>query len=326
MKVFLTGGSGFLGSHCAQALKKAGHEIIALVRHSSKRNLLENIGVDFVEGDIERPETYRAVLAVADAVMHVAGVVKAKDAKSFDLINAQASRVLAETVLQENPGLNRFVFVSSIAAAGPSPSPLPRPEGLPERPVTAYGRSKLHAERLLLELSDRLPLVIFRPTIIYGERDYEFLRLLQIARRTGFLPTPNPDQVLTYIHVLDVANAMVKALNTTLPLPFTCHIEDGRTYTSEQTAQAFTVSLGKKIRPLHIPKPLFLAYCVGADLVTRITGKPTIMGLDKANEALQKYWIGGVKELTSVLKYKPEIDLLSGLKRQVKWAKKEGLL
>lgn len=326
MKVFLTGGSGFLGSHCAKAIKDAGHEVFALVRPSSKRDLLGKLGVRFVEGDVETPDSYRSALAKSDAVLHVAGVIKAKKTQTFDRINARATRTLAETALQENPGLKRFVFVSSIAAVGPSPKPEPRPADLVENPVTAYGRSKLHAEKLLLELSDRLPLAILRPTIIYGERDYEFLKLLKVARQIGFLPTPNPRQILTYVYAQDVAGALVKALDAKLPLPFTCHVEDGHTYTFKQTARIFTQQLGIKIRPLHIPKALFWTYCAGADLVAGITGKPPIMGLDKAHDALQAYWIGGTKALTEVLGYQPQTEFSKGLERQITWARQEGLL
>ena len=204
MKIFLTGGSGFLGSHCAEGLKKEGHEVFALVRPTSKRGLLGALGVRFVEGDIGNPDTYRAALARTDAVLHVAGIVKARRVEDFNRINAHATRLLAETALQENPRLHRFVFVSSIAATGPSPKPEPRPINLPENPVTAYGRSKLLAEQQLKKLTG-LPLAILRPTIIYGERDKEFLRLLKIARLTGSLPTPNINQVLTVQRQLEVA-------------------------------------------------------------------------------------------------------------------------
>ncbi len=326
MKVFLTGGSGFLGSHCAQALRESGHEVFALVRPTSRREILDDLGVNFVEGDIASPATYSTVLGQVDAVMHVAGIVAATRADDFDRINARATRVLAETTLQQNPDIQRFVFVSSIAAAGPSPGAMPRPSDLAENPVTAYGRSKLHAEKLLKELAERLPLVILRPTIIYGERDYEFLKLIQLASKTGFLPAPNTHQVLTYVYVKDVARALVQALTATLPMPVTCHVEDGQTYTVQQTARIFSDVLGMKIRPLRIPKSVFLTYCALSDLKAKLTGRPAIMGMDKAHEALQDYWIGGTRVLREVLHYQPRVLLQQGLERQVQWAKQEGLL
>ena len=326
MKVFLTGGSGFLGSHCAQALHEAGHETFALVRPTSRRTILGSLGVHFVEGDIESPATYRAALSKVDAVLHVAGLVAARKPEDFERINARATRILAERTLVENPQIKRFVFVSSIAAAGPSPQPGPRPRNLPEAPVTAYGRSKLHAERLLKELADRLPLVIMRPTIIYGERDYAFLKLIRLAKRTGFLPAPNRRQVLTYVYVKDVAQALVQALTATLPMPFTCHVEDGRTYTVKQTARIFSEVLGMKVTPLPIPKPIFLTYCALSELRAGLRGKPAIMSLDKSHEALQDYWVGGTRELVDVLRYQPQVFLQEGLERQVAWAKEQGRL
>ena len=133
-------------------------------------------------------------------------------------------------------------------------------------------------------------------------------------------------QVLTYVHVLDVARALVKAIDATLPLPFTCHVEDGHTYTMKQTARIFTNVLSVRVRAVPIPRLVFRAYCAGANLWTAITGKPSIMGLDKGNEALAKYWIGGTQKLTRILRYQPEILLEEGLKRQVEWARQEGLL
>jgi len=147
MKVFLTGGSGFLGSFVAEQLTGEGHTVRALVRPRSDKRALEKLPrVEFAPGAIEDPASLGPALDGVDAVVHVAGIVKARKPADFFAVNTQGTRNLLDAAVARG-GLRRFVYVSSLAAVGPSADGTPVPDDAEPRPVTHYGRSKLEAER-----------------------------------------------------------------------------------------------------------------------------------------------------------------------------------
>jgi 2-alkyl-3-oxoalkanoate reductase len=143
MKVLLTGGSGFLGSYVAERLSAGGHAVRALVRPKSERRFLEKLpGIDFAAGAVDDRASLTQAVKDVDAVVHVAGIVKARRPEEFFAVNTQGTKNLLEAVL-ERGGVKRFVYVSSLAAIGPSADGTPVHENAEPHPVTHYGRSKL---------------------------------------------------------------------------------------------------------------------------------------------------------------------------------------
>ena len=147
MKVLVTGASGFLGSHVAEQLTKEGHDVRALVRKSSNRDFLERLdGIEFAYGGVEDAEKVAEAVKGVDAIVHSAGLVKARSADEFRRTNVEGTRNLVEAAKAHAPKLRRFVFVSSLTAAGPSLDGTPlEGDGAgpvdPLRPVEARGRA-----------------------------------------------------------------------------------------------------------------------------------------------------------------------------------------
>src|SRR5438105_10238363 len=170
MRVLLTGGSGFLGSFVAEQLAAEGHVVRALVRPRSERKVLDKLPrVELAPGAIEDRASLGAAVDGVDAVVHVAGIVKARRPAEFFEVNTQGTRNLLEAAMRRP--VPRFVYVSSLAAVGPSADGTPVPDDVEPRPVTHYGRSKLEAERAVLAAKDRLHVTVVRPPLIYGPRD-----------------------------------------------------------------------------------------------------------------------------------------------------------
>src|SRR5438270_5465616 len=141
MRVLLTGGSGFLGSYVAEQLAGEGHVVRALVRPKSDKGVLDRLQrVEFAPGAIEDRASLVSAVEGVDAIVHVAGIVKARKPADFFEVNAQGTRNLVEAALARG-GLRRFVYVSSLAAVGPSADGTPVSENAEPRPVTHYGRS-----------------------------------------------------------------------------------------------------------------------------------------------------------------------------------------
>src|ERR1700722_12501724 len=188
MKVLVTGASGFLGSHVADQLTRGGHDVRALVRKSSKRDFLERLDrIEFAYGSVEDAAKVADAVKGVDAIIHSAGLVKARSPEEFHRTNVDGTRNLIEAAKVHAPKLRRFVLVSSLAAAGPSLDGVPLDRD-GAGPVTHYGRSKLEAERVVLAAKDSLPVTILRPGAIYGPRDQEILVFFKSVK-SGVLPT-----------------------------------------------------------------------------------------------------------------------------------------
>src|SRR5262249_35362514 len=139
----------------------------------SRRNL-EGVRYEERIGELTDFESLKAAVQGVDVVYHLAGVISARDRAGFFQANAEGTGNLARACAEANPGLKRFVYVSSIAAGGPCASAEPRTEAMPDAPISVYGRSKLQGEVELKRWSrdgERFPITIVRPPIVYGPRD-----------------------------------------------------------------------------------------------------------------------------------------------------------
>jgi dihydroflavonol-4-reductase len=173
MRVLVTGGTGFVGSHCVRALRDAGHRVVLLARDSTRiRRALEPLGVDagevdVVEGDVLERSTVGAALGRSDALLHAANVysLNARDAERMQRVNVEGTRLVlhAAAALELDP----IVHVSSIVALLPSAHVTPSsPVGTPKGP---YQESKAEAERIARALQSRgAPVVVTNPGSVYG--------------------------------------------------------------------------------------------------------------------------------------------------------------
>ncbi|MFI5281328.1 MAG: NAD-dependent epimerase/dehydratase family protein, partial [Gemmatimonadales bacterium] len=137
MKTFVTGATGFVGSHLAEALAARGDTVLALARRPDQHASLRALGVTPVNGSLENERSLLAALEGVEVVYHCAGLVAAKDEAEFFAVNDAGTRRLLDAVRRAAPGITRFVYVSSQAALGPSPRGAPLDEGVECRPVTA---------------------------------------------------------------------------------------------------------------------------------------------------------------------------------------------
>jgi len=327
MKVFLTGGTGFLGSHVAEALVKDGHEVTALVRSESRAAFLKSLGVQTCHGSLDSEDGLSGVEPVlerCDAVVHVAGLVKAIRLQDFHRVNLEGSTRLANAAVRR--GVRRFLLVSSIAAQGPGTGAMARPADLPESPVTAYGRSKLAAERAVLEHADRLDITILRPPVIYGPRDLEFLKVFQAASRLGLVPVLDPDQVLSLIHASDCAQAIAKAVRLERTPRAVYPVDDGGAHTWREIARTLGQVLGRRVRVLRLPRWVVWTGAWVWQTSGRLTRTPVVMSTDKVREAEARYWVVGCDAAREDLGYAPLYSLETGFEDTVRWARAGGLL
>ena len=322
MKALVTGATGFVGSHLAEALRSRGDEVTALVRSPSKAAALGPLGVRVVPGDLDDPDSLARGVEGQDVVFHVAGLVAARDEHEFLRCNRDGTAGVAAAAARARVG--RLVYVSSMAAGGPAVKGRPLTGTEPPHPVTAYGRSKLAGEKAVTE--GALPWVIVRPPTVYGPRDREVLKVFRMAR-WGVAPVfGDGSQELSAVHGADLAAALVAAGTAPATIGkvyYPCHPE---VVTSAEFVGAVGGAMGRRLRLVPIPHALGRAMLGLTEASARLAGHPTILTRDKANEFFQAAWTGDPGPLTRDAGWRAAHDVVSGMADTYKWYRSAGWL
>lgn len=322
MKAFVTGGTGFVGAHLVRILQERGDEVTCLVRSPAKPAALGWRDVRVVRGDLDDPAALREGCTGADVIYHVAGRISARDLDDFMAANRDGTAGLLEAAAERPP--QRFVLVSSFAAAGPSAPGAPIDERRPPAPITDYGRSKLAAELLVRAMP--FPWTIVRPPVVYGEWDREVLKLFQLAR-TGFAPVIGEGvQELSLIYAGDLADALRRAATSPAAAGRTYFAAHPTVTTSRELAGAIGRAVGGHTRIIPIPAALArgLLWTIGS--LVQLTGGTTLLSADKADEFLAPAWTATADALTRDTGWRAETDLDTGLARTAAWYRARGWL
>lgn len=327
MRVLVTGGSGFLGSHVAEQLSRAGHQVRALVRRSSNRKFLSTLAnVELAEGSVEDAgKVEEAMKGGIDAVVHAAGLVKARNESEFWATNVEGTRNLLEAAKKHAPSLKRFVFVSSLEASGPAEGGLPVTLDQ-AKPMSTYGRSKLEAERLVKSRKDDLPVTILRPTAVYGPRDNEMFDVFRSISR-GVLPLTGDGNVkLTFVYGPDCAAACIRAIDANVPSGATYFVSDGHIYVWREALDDVELAVGKRafVR-MGIPFAVFDAVAAGVETYGKLRNKAVMLTREKA-KVVRQSWVCGIEDTVKELGWKPEVMWREGTKLTADWYKREGWL
>jgi nucleoside-diphosphate-sugar epimerase len=325
MKVLVTGASGFLGGHVAELLSKRGDHVRALVRKTSNRKHLASLpNIELFEGSVEQVDRIAEAVNGVDAIVHSAGLIKARSTDEFFAVNVGGTSNLVEAA-RRRP-LKRFVFVSSLEACGPSADGEPVATEQ-ESPVTAYGRSKLAAEKVVLSAKDEIPVVILRPGAIYGPRDGEILEAFKSIQR-GLLPLVAGGEAKgMWIYATDCASACVCAIDADVPSGGVYFVDDGCGPMEQRQMLADAErAIGKRaFLRASLPVPLLMAIARGVEAFGRVSNRPVMLTREKANMLLQ-HWVCSSEETRRDLGWAPAVLWPDGVKLAVRWYRDNGWL
>lgn len=327
MIISVTGGTGFIGSHLVDRMLEEGHQVRTLVRKSSNLRWLEGKNVELVQGDIRDAGTLEPFLRDADIVYHIAGVVKARDRQGYFDGNVKATENMLEGARKFAPNLQRFLYVSSQTAAGPSPS-LDRPvcEDDPPHPITTYGASKIAAEAAVRAAGDTMPWTIVRPPAMYGPRDTEIYIYFQTIARglnsmIGFV-----DKRLSLLHSDDLVQGMILAAESDKSIGQTYFISSEEFYSWPQVGLVTAAALKKKTFTFRLPHTLVYTVAVVAQGIAAMQKQPATLNLEKARDITQQYWTCDVSKAKNELGYRQRVSLEEGIQSTVDWYRREGWL
>jgi nucleoside-diphosphate-sugar epimerase len=325
VKILITGASGFIGSFIVEEALRRGFETWAAVRGSSSRQFLTDERINFIElnlsSEAQLTEQLRGLQF--DYVVHAAGVTKCLDKQDFHRINTEGTQHLVRVLLALQMRIKRFVYISSLSIMGAIREQQPYTEILESdvaKPNTAYGKSKLEAEKWLATVKD-LPYVILRPTGVYGprERDY-FMMAKSIQSHTDFA-VGYKQQDITFVYVTDVVQAVFLACEKGVT-GRKYFLSDGEVYQSSTFSNLIRKELDNPWW-IRITAPIWVLRVVTfiGEYVGRLTGKVTALNNDKYNIMRQRNWRCDIEPARKELGYEPQVKLEEGVRRSIQWYK-----
>jgi nucleoside-diphosphate-sugar epimerase len=291
LKILLTGASGFVGSHILDCLRARGLATVLLLRPTSNTQFIASHlpEVELRPGSIGDPESLRQAMAGITHVIHCAGATRATRVSGFYEVNQAGTRNVVSAVNGQAGRVQRMVHISSLAAAGPALRDTPAREGHPPHPVSEYGKSKLAGE---LEVRDhcRAEHVILRPPAVYGPRDAEFLRLFKAVKR-HLLPKLGGAQALSLVFVQDLAEAVVTCLTHPAAAGKTYFVAAREIVTAQSLGEEIASQMHAWTVPLPLPTALLWPICLAREVLSRLTGKPSVLSLQKFAELRAPGWV-----------------------------------
>lgn len=242
MKVFVTGGTGFVGREILGQLLSAGHEVRALVRDGSQDKLSGHQNLETHIGDVTDAASLVGALDGCDAVIHLVGIIREFPGRgiTFKKMHVTATENILEACDEQE--VQRFLHMSS--------------NGTRERGTTAYHRTKWQAEELVR--ASGLDWTIFRPSLIFG-RGSEFVKMLtELIRRVPVVPVIGDGQYrMQPVSVEQVAVSFVKALAMPESIGKTYHQGGSESYTYDAILDLTGKAMGRK-QVTKVHQPLFM--------------------------------------------------------------------
>lgn len=301
MRLAVTGGTGFVGSHLLDAALAAGHQINALTR----RGQPEREGINWISGDLASRDALENLVDGAEAVIHVAGTISGQSAAAFEIGNVAGT--LAMLAAATAGGIHRFVHVSSLAAREPK--------------LSLYGGSKARAEELVH--GSGLDWAIVRPPAVYGPGDRETLELFRMAK-LGLMLMP-PRGRVSVIHVQDLARLLIALANPAAPASCLIEPDDGKPagWTHREFARALAHAVGTKAAVISSPG-LLLRLAARADQLLR--GEKAKLTIDRAAYFSHRNWVVEPKRSAPRALWRPQVDTPDGLVETAAWYRAQGWL
>jgi nucleoside-diphosphate-sugar epimerase len=301
LKLAVTGATGFVGGHLLGRALEAGHRVKALTRRPQPLR----DGIDWIDGALDRPDSLGRLVAGADAVIHVAGVLNARDAAGFEAGNVTGTAAMLAAA--EMAGVGRFVHVSSLAAREPQ--------------LSMYGASKARSETLVEAFP--VSFAIVRPPAVYGPGDRETLELFRMAAR-GLVLLP-PKGRLSVIHADDLARLLLALADPGCANGLLIEPDDGRDggWSHEEFGQALGRAVGRRVMTLSMPQSILMLGARIDGLWRRDKAKLTP---DRAAYFCHPDWTVEPSRGAPDTLWKPRIETETGLADTARWYREAGWL
>jgi nucleoside-diphosphate-sugar epimerase len=330
MHVLVTGANGFIGQHLVRALLDAGHHVRGMYNVEKPLYFFGSDEIEWRKAELRDPKSLQGIGKDIDLVFHLAAIPRNDKSKTWDDFLTQNVKG-TELLLQEcdSSKVKRFVYVSSVEAAGYGDGIHPRSEEDPTHPENDYGKSKKLAEELVLGKQWSMECVVVRLPMIYGPGTFLIVPKLFGFVKNGFYPLIGTSPTLMeFCYVGNAVSALLLVSQSKEAVGELFYVSDKRSYSIREVVSQVAKAMNVKI--LFVSIPVFLAM-FGAllfegmarllpfpPLVSRYSRKPfftreTVMWTTKNCN------IVSTEKIKRVLGYTPTIDIAEGCRRTAEW-------
>ncbi|WP_293741457.1 NAD(P)-dependent oxidoreductase [uncultured Pedobacter sp.] len=326
-RVLITGATGFVGYHLIKSALANNLEVFANVRNITTAGHLKDFEINYVDLDFESIYLLKENIEEKkyDYIVHAAAVTKAKKLSDYNKINATYTRNLAVAASKSTHRIKKFVFISSLAALGPLKQKSERlTDNGASNPVTSYGISKALAETYLAQISD-LPLIIIRPTAVYGPREKDIFILIKTIKAGLELYIGKQEQELSFVYATDLADLVIKVLASDV-VGRAYNISDGAVYKRSSLAHYARKALGKKTVRVNVPVPLIKGLAWSMEHLYGMFNKIPALNVDKIKELTAPNWGCDIKNIQNDFGFAPRFGLEQGLNETINWYRKNNWL
>jgi nucleoside-diphosphate-sugar epimerase len=324
-KALVTGAGGFIGRHLVARLLQNGYSVRALV-HKSRPPAEWPANVEVAVGDVCDVHAMKEVAAGCETVYHLAGKTHALtevhgDEDAHRAINTDGTRHVLEGAIAG--GARSYVLFSSVKVMGEGGGQCLN-ESFVGTPTSSYGRSKLAAEQVALDIGRRTDLHVtcLRFPLIYGPGNKGNLsRMIAAIDRGVFPPLPELANRRSMVHVVDVVRAAVLAAGAPAANGQCYIVTDGRTYSTRELYDLICRALDKPIPRWHVPLWTLRGLGKVGDVIGKVSGKRFLFDSDALDKLIGSAWYSSEK-ISRQLGYQPSITFPDALPELVAWYRK----
>lgn len=321
MKVLVTGGAGFIGSHLVDRLLAGGHDVVVLDVAAPPAELGWT-AVTTIRGDVRDREAVRRAMAGVELVFHLAARTDLAGAAlaDYDVNLAGTENVAAEA---RAAGVRRLVFFSSMLAVGLTGRRDPLDETSTLAPQSRYGESKLHGEATVRGCG--VPFTIVRPTLVYGPRERATMHAFMSAVYRHRFLLIGPDVLQAFVYVGNLVAAAHDAAFHPGAEGGTYFVSDASPYTLAEFAGAAAAALRVRLPPFRLPLPIARAAGALFDVGARIAGRELILSSRRVG-TMTTHYVYSIERARRDFGYAPPFGLDAAVAASARWYLERGLL
>jgi nucleoside-diphosphate-sugar epimerase len=325
MRVAVTGGAGFVGSHVVELLLARGYEVNCLVLPGKGAHWLAGASVRFFEGSVTDSSSLPAFLEGCEAIVNIAGLTRAWAEGKFLSVNRDGAVNLVEAALSLPVGPRQIISMSSEAAMGPTPEGKKSIETDPMRPLTPYGRSKMALEVALKPYNDdgRMHCTFIRAPGVYGPRDRDFLQYFKLVKR-GLRVIVGDRNVMSLVYVKSLAAAIESCLGNPAAYGQAFFVADEGEYDWDDFSSMVEKALGRETLRIQVPEWFVAVAAFGAEIAKPFCQRPPLLDRNKLLEVRQHRWVLSTAKAKSLLGFKPIAATADAIAETARWYTEHG--
>lgn len=330
MRILITGGTGFIGSHLVDRLQGMNHEVIALVRRGSNRKFLTPRGIETRTADLTEADEVDGLLKGVDIVFHLASIRGSGWAYTDEEVGRINVGITGNLLKASADRVKHFIYVSSVSVYGHFKTG-PAGEDYPCLPSTRYGVSKYEAEGLVnaFHREKGIPATIIRPVITYGPRDRWGMvtKLIGLINSGRYLTVGSGGNRVHLVYIDDLIQGLIMVMLNPAAIGKTYILAGERPVTINRLVGIIASLLNKNVPPLHAPVWLARLTGLAMEMLYKATyrKREPFLTRDKV-DIMTRDRSFNIDRAKRELGYTPRINYEEGLKRTVDWLRAEKLI